>query len=215
MPDTPALPPAAYWHATPLHYLPHLVQTGALFAGRELMRRGLPIRPRPTVVRRDRKLGLDAYVHFSLVPVTPLLADKMQKGYPHVLIEFAATVADLPGAGYLLYNPKSWRHRDDFAPRTDPADKARFLVDWQAGKYPSAELLVPGTVPLAPHAVHLHYASREALTWGAAFASDLPASVSPEHFPAPAAFDFAPLHAYARACTDAGFVLPPPDLPFD
>ena len=96
--------PPRFWHTTPLHYVPHLLQSGGLLSKARLAATGLPIRPRPTALRRDRKLGLADFVHLSLAPRTPLLADKRARGYPHVLLEFEAAVADLPGAAYLPFN---------------------------------------------------------------------------------------------------------------
>ena len=58
--------PDRFYHTTPLHYAPYLLATGTIYSQAELKRLGLPIRPRPTAARRDRKLKLDRYVHLSL-----------------------------------------------------------------------------------------------------------------------------------------------------
>jgi hypothetical protein len=219
--DGSIISPVRYWHTTPLHYIPHLLQSGALLSKARLLAAGSPIRPRPTAVRRDRKLGLADYVHLSLVPRTPLLAHKRAHGFPHLLLEFDAAVADLPGAAYLPFNTKSWRHRDDFVPITAPEAKAAFVAAWRSGKYPSAELLVPGALPLTPHAWALHAATEPEAEWIHAMAAAVSLTttllirVSPEHFPHSPAPDLGPHHAYLSACALVGRVLPPPDLPFD
>ena len=127
---TDAVLPAA-WHTLPLHYVPYLLHTGALYAQTRLAALSLPIVPRPTATRRDRKLGLDNFVHFSLAAHTPLLRDKHRRGYPHILLRFDAQIADVPGAGFVCYNAKAWRHRDAFIPITNPDEKAAFLRERQ------------------------------------------------------------------------------------
>lgn len=211
-----------YWHATPLHYVPFVLQTGALLSKARLVQAGLPIRPRPTAVRRDTKLGLAPFIHLSLAPRTPLLADKCGRGFLHVLLEFDPVVADLPSAAYLAYNAKAWRHRDDFIPITAPEDKAVFVAAWRGGRYPSAELLVRGALPLEGNARGLHAATEAEARWVnemivlAGLSAVPPVCVSPQHFPAPAvAPNLEPHRAYRDACALAGTLLSPPDLPFD
>ena len=216
---TPA--PSAYFHAIPLHYVPTLLATGALLSQRRASEQGIPIRPRITATRRDRKLQLDRYIHLSLLPVTPLLVDKRQRGYPHALLRFVASVADSPDAAYLRFNPKSWRHRDDFVPVTDSAEKASLLVAWRTGRYPSAELLIPDILSLAQHCTGIYAASRDEETWMRLMttimkpAVDLPIILQPDTFPPAPPLDLQPHYAYATACLCAGCLLPPPDLPFD
>lgn len=154
--------------------------------------------------------------------MTPLLTDKRARGFAHVLIEFDAAIADLPGAGYLKFNTKSWRHRETFAPVTSPPEKAALLDEWRSGKYPSLELLVPGALPLTPYALGVHAPSAAEAAWIAAFSAVpgiccvcRPAVVSPEYFPPGPAPDLSAYQAYLNACAAAGVVLPPPDLPFD
>lgn len=216
--------PARYWHALPLHYAPHLLLSGELLASARFAARGVPLQARRTVASRDRKLNLSRYVHFSFAPATPLLADKLQKGYRHALISFDAAIADLPNAAFLRFNPKSWRHRDDFLPVTSPADKARFLEEWQNGAYPSAELLIENALPLLPYGCALHLRTDDERLWLADLLQslDLPATLphfaEPELFPdAPGAAqtDFAPFVAYADACKTTKVLLAPPGLPFD
>ena len=226
---------AAFWHAIPLHYVPHLLHTGALYAQTRLAANNLPIAPRPTATRRDRKLHLDGFVHFSFAPHSPLLVDKHKKGYPHVLLQFGPPVADLPGAAFVPYNAKAWRHRDAFLPITDANKKADFLRErQQSGRFASAELLIPDALPLAPHLIALHAETAEIAAWVGEIAEAVqlafmtPVSVSPAHFPQfCAAFDWEPFRAYAHSCAswrilvngigkDAAPPFPaPPNLPFD
>lgn len=212
--------PAAFWHTVPLHYLPPLLATGALWSKAALAAQGSPIRPRPSAVRRDRKLGLAGFVHLSFAPATPLLADKRRRGFPHALLEFAPAVADLPGAAFLRYNTKAWRHRDDFVPITGGEEKAAFLSAWRAGKFPSAELLVAQALPLEGHALGLHLATPPEAAWAKSVIDALqlaapPVFSSPDLFPPGLPADLTGFEAYADACAAAGVVLPPPDLAFD
>lgn len=214
--------PRPFWHTTPLHYVPHLLMTGTLFSQDRLNAQGLPILPRPTAARRDRKLKVSDYVHLSLEPKTPLLIHKRGRGYPHVLLEFDSALADLPGAAFLAYNTKAWRHREDFAPITGPEAKTAFLNARRGGRrYPSAELLIAGELPLSPHGLALHTAS-EAETewlWGmiAAFnlSAPLPIRFTADLFPPGPDADLTPFHRYLWESEAAGRLLPPPDLPFD
>lgn len=214
--------PVLLWHVVPLHYAPHLLATGALFSKDRLKSDGLPIRPRPSAWRRDTRLGLARFVHLSLSPRTPLLRDKRCKGYPHVLISFnAAAVFALPGVALLAYNTKAWRHRDDFAPVTETGEKAALLEAWRAGRYPSLEVLAPGTLPLAANAVALHTASAAEADWLLAFTDvffwpAVPSLVtSPDRFPLGPEPDLSVHAEYLRACRKAAALLAPPDLPFD
>ena len=237
-PKTQAAPPSptpeAFWHAAPLHYVPYLLHTGALYSQTRLLDLHLPIIPRPTAARRDKKLRLDNFVHFSFAPHTPLLSDKHKRGYPHVLMEFPAQIADLPGAGFVPYNAKAWRHRDAFVPITTANEKAAFLQERaRTGRFPSAELVIPGELALAPHGATLHAETPDAAKWVCEIVQTLrPAFVptvfaSPHTFPgACAVFDWEPFQRYAHSLTswriladaigEMACSLPsPPNLPFD
>ena len=66
--------PSLYlYHATPLHYLPHILASEALYA--KSVTAGQGIKPRASAVRRDTMLGLNDWVHLSTRPDTPLLKD--------------------------------------------------------------------------------------------------------------------------------------------
>lgn len=218
---SPRRKPETFWHVTPLHYAPYLLSTGALYAQERLAALNLPILPRPTAAARDRKLRLTGYIHLSFSQRTPLLAHKRMLGYPHLLLAFDAGIADLPGAALLKFNAKAWRHREDFLPLTSPEEKNDFWEAWQQGRYPSAELLIPDSLPLLPHLTTLHAASEKEATWLKSLAEVLglplpaPLVASPHLFPAGSMPDLSPLESYGVACIGASRVLSPPDLPFD
>lgn len=215
--------PDQLFHAAPLHYLPNIVQDGALYAQSVLAARD--ISPRATAQRRDRMLGLHDYVHLSFMAQTPLLADKMQKGFPHALLIFPAhPLLDLPQTALLPYNAKSWRTRAALTPVTDPAEQAALLRTHAAtGRFPSLEALVKYGLSLTELSSIAFRDRREhdliATTFTAlALPAPAPLRVAPELFPphpnsVPTTWE--PLTAYCAACQTAGVVLPPPHLPFD
>jgi hypothetical protein len=213
--------PNRYYHAVPLHRLPYLLYPGALYSHATLREKAVPLGPRPTVAARDRKLRLTGYVHLALESVTPLLRDKLRKGYPHALLAFAGSVAELPGAAFLRFNPKSWRHRDDFVPLVTAEEKALFRSEWQSGLYPSAELLIPDSLPLANNLNALYFCSDAEQHWLGEFENrilpglPIPAVAAPDFLPPCEEFDWSPFTQYASDCRAAGSMLPPPDLPFD
>ncbi len=209
------------YHAAPLHYLPHILQSGALYPQSVLAARG--ILPRRTAARRDRMLGLADWVHLSLTADTPLLRDKFAKGYPHALLVFdRAAVLALPHVALLPFNTKAWRTRADCQPVTDTGEMAELLRRHiETGRFPSMEVLVRyglGFEALTQIAFP-DLASCQAV-------SDL---VSLLALPVPAPLTFAPvlfpalpppplseaLRDYFAACRSVGTLLPPPDLPFD
>jgi hypothetical protein len=215
--------PEHLYHAAPLHYVPAILESGALLPAADLLARG--IRPRASAARRDRKLGLQVYAHLSPKSWTPLLADKLRKGYPHALFVFDGPgVLALPGAAVVPYNPKSWRHREDFAPVSDPAERALLLKAYQSGKYPSLEIVMPGPVPLSL-ATGLAFAEPderrtvEDVLSAAGIACGVPMTTDPDRFPPLAqpyrATTLAETAAYFDSCRAAGRLLPTPDIPFD
>jgi hypothetical protein len=212
----------ALYHATPLHYLPHILATGALLSKSVLA--GSGIAPRQTACRRDRMLGLADFVHFSTRPNTPLLADKIAKGYPHALLVFdAAKVLALPGTGVIPYNTKSWRHREAFRPAVDPVERDRLLAAHAAGAYPSLEVLARYAVGLENLAriVFVDDADRRL---AARVVDDLrlpvavPLVTEASLLPRDAGGDSPVRDAAGRyfgECRRSGMVLPPPSIPFD
>lgn len=211
------------YHATPLHYLPHIGQSGALYAKSVLAGRG--IAPRPTAARRDRMLGLADWVHLSLAPDTPLLRDKLRLGYPHALLAFEReAVLALPQVALLPYNTKAWRSRAACQPITDPAEKAALLHRHaDTGRFPSLEVLVHYGLDLAS-LVQVAFVTEEERAWVAdlldALALPFPAPfvTAPELFPGIESYTpttAEQITAYFAACRASGALLPPPAIPFD
>ena len=209
------------YHAAPLHYLPHILQSGALYPQSVLAARG--ILPRRSAARRDRMLGLADWVHLSLSADTPLLGDKFAKGYPHALLVFhRAAVLALPHVALLPFNTKAWRSRAANQPVTDPREMAELLhLHTETGRFPSLEVLVRyglGFETLTQIAFP-DPASQEAVSALAdtlSLALPAPLTLAPALFPAlvPPPLSAA-LRAYFAECHTAAMLLPPPPLPFD
>lgn len=218
MPD-----PACVYHATPLHYLLRIVQDSALYPQSILA--GRAILPRATAARRDRRLGLADYVHLSLHAQTPLLADKMRRGYPHALLVFdRAAVLALPGRALIPYNTKAWFDKAAYAPVTESAQiEALLHAHTHQGRYPSLEVLVRYGLGL-DHLKFIALCAEEECeqvqrTLDAA-GMPLPADLRacPALFPVTG--DYCPttqglVFDYFAACRDAQAVLPPPPIAFD
>ena len=211
------------YHVTPLHYLPHILQSGALYAKSVLAGRG--IAPRPTAARRDRMLGLADWVHLSLDADTPLLRDKLRMGYPHALLAFEReAVLVLPQVALLPYNTKAWRSRAACQPITDPSEKAALLRRHaDKGRFPSLEVLVHYGLDLAS-LVQVAFITDEECAWVAdllpalALPSPAPLVTAPQWFPRVegyAATTGKQITAYFDACRASGTLLPPPAIPFD
>lgn len=211
------------YHATPLHYLPHIARSGALYAQSVLAASG--IAPRATAARRDRMLGLADWVHLSLIPDTPLLRDKVRLGYPHALLAFdREAVLALPQVALLPYNTKAWRSRAVCRPVTDLSEKEALLRRHaDTGRFPSLEVLVQYGLDLT-HLVQVAFATEpeRALVGGLLGALGLsfpaPLVTAPALFPGSedyAATTGGQVAAYFDACRTAGSLLPPPAIPFD
>lgn len=208
------------YHAAPLHYLPHILQSGALYPQSVLAARG--ISPRRTAARRDRMLGLQDWVHLSLTSDTPLLRDKFARGYPHALLVFdRAAVLRLPHVALLPFNTKAWRSRAACQPVTDPAEMADLLHRRaETGRFPSLAVLVRYGLGLETltQIAFPDAASHEAvsaLVNMLALSIPSPLTLAPTLFPAlPPPLSDALLEYFA-GCHAAGTLLPPPDLPFD
>ena len=211
------------YHVTPLHYLPHIARSGALYAKSVLAASG--IAPRASAARRDRMLGLADWVHLSLTSETPLLRDKLRLGYPHVLLVFdRAAVLGLPQVALLPYNTKAWKSRAACRPVTDEPEKAALLRRRaDTGRFPSLEVLVQYGLGLAPLVQVAFVTDEERLMAAAllgALALPLPAPLVTAPALFPGAESYAPatgkhVAAYFEACQAAGLLLPPPAIPFD
>ena len=209
------------YHAAPLHYLPHILQSEALYPQSVLADRG--ITPRRTAARRDRMLGLQDWVHLSLAADTPLLRDKFAKGYPHALLVFPrVAVLALPHAALLPFNTKAWRSRADCQPVTDTGEMAELLRRHaETGRFPSLEVLVRYGLGLDtltqiafPDAASCKAVS--ALVNALALPTPAPLVIAPALFPALAPPPLSDaLRDYFAACDATATLLPPPNLPFD
>ncbi|MDQ2801029.1 MAG: hypothetical protein M3Y13_15460 [Armatimonadota bacterium] len=211
------------YHATPLHYLPHILQSGALYAKSILAVRG--IAPRPTAARRDRMLGLADWVHLSLHSDTPLLHDKLAKGYPHALLVFdRAAVLALPEVALLPYNTKAWRTRAACQPVTGAGERADLLRRHaDTGRFPSLEVLVHYGLDLT-HLAQIAFVTEEERLWitdllpALTMTTPAPFVTAPNLFPRTDVYLPATgraITAYFDACRAAGTLLPPPAIPFD
>jgi hypothetical protein len=211
------------YHVTPLHYLPMILQDRALYAQSVTALKG--ILPRASAFRRDRMLGLNDYVHLSLTPHTPLLADKLKKGYPHALLIFSsAEVMDLPEVALLKYNPKSWQSRIAFQPVFEPSERiALWRRHHELKQYRSLEVLVKYglSIDLLKTIVFLTEDEREMMA-ETLERTALPCSyhlqVNPDLFPRSGGYyatTGADVASYLVKCQQAGYVLAPPAIPFD
>lgn len=209
------------YHATPLHYLPSILQDGALYAKSVLAARG--IAPRASARRRDIMLSLQDYVHLSFDLVTPLLSDKLSKGYPHAVLVFeSGALARSPGHALLAHNTKAWKSRSAYLPATDPIEKARLLKRRdQFWELRSLEFLVKYGTGLEG-LVNLVFVSRQEAEWVRSLCDKLGISlpaVRVEEGLAPMGYQPATrkrIEEYFEACRQAGSVLTPPhDIPFD
>ncbi len=209
------------YHAAPLHYLPHILESGALYAKSILAGQG--IKPRQSAVRRDTMLGLTDWVHLSTRPDTPLLRDKLARGYPHALFHFDRdAVLALPEVALLPYNTKAWHTRSAYVPVTDAAEKADLLRRHdETHHFPSLEVLVHYGLDFAA-LTRIRFAADDECLWARELlaALRLPAFCPLAADPALAAI-YTPgetrllTRDYFDSCRAAGCVLPPPDIAFD
>jgi hypothetical protein len=133
------------YHVTPIHYLPDIL------ISKELLSQHLVgyAHARPTARRRDRMLGVDRYVHCSLSLSTPLLQQKIERGYSHAILKFDVGGVGCDEIAILPCNTKAWRSRWQCQPVTDPVDIARAVrLHKSRAKFPSLEILVKDRLPL-------------------------------------------------------------------
>jgi len=209
------------YHVAPLHYLPSILRDRALYAKSVLAARG--VAPRATAKRRDNMLALADYVHFAFDLSTPILADKLNKGYPHAVLIFDAfALGELPGHALLPYNTKAWRTRAAYALVTDSWEKSRLLHRHDSFReLQSLEFLVKYGVGLeALLSVAFVSASEQAAVERLCGDLSIPvgAKIHVESALAPPAYFPATgkdIESYFAACRAAGEVLKPPAIPFD
>ena len=211
------------YHAAPLHYVPLILSREALFAKSVLTAEG--IAPRAGAVRRDRSLGLADWVHLALRSDTPLLRDKLVKGYPHALFIFdREAVLGLPEVALLPYNTKAWRSRSAYLPITDPHEKSSLLKEQAETKhFPSLEVLVHYGLSLSL-VKHIAFVSDAEYSQVAdtlalcAISRSVPLIIECSLFPLPDQYfptTGIAISEYFAACQCAGKLLPPPVIPFD
>ena len=206
------------YHATPLHYLPAIVANGALHAKSLLAPKGT--QPRRTAFRRDLMLGLADCVHFSFDAVTPLLIDKLRRGYPHVVLGFdAVTVGGSAGATILPVNTKSWRSRSILTPIVCDREMATaVMLHIRTGKMPGIELLARYAVGIDSLKT-ITYASDEEFDIASAILSRAGCNTSCLFLPPVIVREYKPCNLSAiRAYFDRiihGSSEVPPALPFD
>jgi hypothetical protein len=215
-------PSSHLYHVTPLHYLPHILSSRALYA--KSITAGQGIRSRPSAVRRDKMLGLMDWVHLSTRPDTPLLRDKLARGYPHALLVFdRAAVLSLPDVTLLPYNTKAWHSKAAYIPVMDAAEKTEMLRRHdEKRQFPSLEVLVHYGLDFA-HLQKIVFPDEEERQWltelMAALGCEAPSSLETD-------MDLCPsyncggetrraTHDYFASCRKAGLLLPPPLIPFD
>lgn len=211
------------YHTAPLQYLPHILSSGALYSQSVLAVKG--IEPRAGAARRDRMLGLADWVHLSLRPDTPLLRDKLRKGYPHILLVFRRdAVLALPEVALLPYNTKAWRSRAAYMPITDLAEKAALLQrQHETHQFPSLEVLVHYGLSLSALSRIVFVSDKEKAivlkTLRALGISCLaPLETTLTLFPMPESYlptTGDAIAAYFDECRLARRLLPPPNIPFD
>ena len=210
------------YHAAPLHYLPSILNDRALYAKSVLAARG--IAPRATARRRDSMLSLQDYVHLSFKPHTPLLADKLAKGYPHAMLIFeAGALARMPAHALLAHNTKAWKSRAACLPVSDTIEKARLLKRYgQFRELQSLEFLVKYGIGLE-NLLSLVFVSRQEADWVRSLCDsigiELPPAVRIEECLASVGYTPATrcaIEEYFADCRRVGSVLTPPaDIPFD
>ena len=168
-------------------------------------------------------LGLSDWLHLSTRPDTPLLRDKLSRGYPHALLVFdRAAVLALPDVALLPYNTKAWRTRAVYQPVTDAAEKAEMLrCHDRRLRYPSLEVLVHYGLDFT-HLQKIVFAADDESEWITELVTELAweATVRLEVDPALGAL-YEPGETrqltcdYFTACRVARQVLPPPAIVFD
>ena len=210
------------YHATPLHYLPHILKSGALYAKSVLAGQG--IKPRISAVRRDKMLGLADWVHLSTRSDTPLLRDKLARGYPHALLVFdREAVLSLPEVALLPYNTKAWRSRSAYVPVTDAAEKSELLRRHdETHLFPSLEVLVHYGLDFA-HLQKIAFAAEDEHAWVTdlmtvlGWQTPLVMEVDTALFPLSGDSSETRLATrdYLAACQEAKCLLPPPEIAFD
>jgi len=208
------------YHVAPLHYLPSILADRALFSQSVLAARG--IIPRKSAKRRDGMLHLSDYVHFSIGARSPLLLDKLNKGYAHAALEFdGEEVSSLPESGLVCRNAKSWGAKEAY--RVIDSDdfyslKACFSYDG-APRMRSPEVVVKYAVGLE-FLTRIYFSCQYEASLFQDFSSKMGLSslccdVLPWMAIGPESLFLREIESYFEACHKANAILKPPDLLFD
>jgi hypothetical protein len=206
------------YHATPLHYLPSIFCAGALLSQTIVgYNRG-----RRSARRRDRILAVDRYVHFSLKPITPLLMDKLEKGYPHAILKIRTTDSTFSSFSLLPCNTKSWRSKWQCQQVSDPVDMAALLRKHdETGRFRSLEVLIQEQLPLrflesilVPTFTEVELVRRLCRNYPAFSGTtvDLMSSCCEQSYSYP---NLSQIAEYYQACEQQRQCPDPPILPFD
>jgi hypothetical protein len=205
------------YHATPLHYLPLILQANEL-RSQQLLGYAMG---RKSARRRDRILGVDSSVHFSLSADTPLLRDKLAKGMPHVVLVSSSENFGEVAWSVLPYSTKAWRSKWQCRPVSEPFEMERILRMHDEGiRYRGLEILVQDRFPLANLSEIIVHCAEEADLVNRLLQSrnlsGVPLSLSDARF----AENYIPcrleeIAEYFENCWKEGKIQPPPNLEFD
>jgi hypothetical protein len=204
------------FHATPIHYLPLILEARELrcqrIVGYEMARR--------TARRRDRQLAVDHYVHFSLKQESPLLNHKLEKGFPHAVLRFNTnSFSGIPWS-ILPCSTKAWRSKWQCQPVSGRAEMERILQRYDSrARFPGLEILVRGLLSLTHLAEIITFSDIEAelvrklcLSIGVV---SCPVTVSRSNVENYSPINIDEIREYFAVCCALREALPPPNLPFD
>ena len=152
---------SSIYHCTPLHYAPLILRSRRLYSRHALERQGFMRKHfRRTSSEADRRRGFDNFVFCNTHSQFPLLDSKLERGFPHYLIEIPVTQLD--GRQYLLCRLNIARSRtfrvdtacEDYhdnlrlpVARTDE-QKVAMLKTWWRRKDCAREVLVEQQIDL-------------------------------------------------------------------
>jgi hypothetical protein len=205
------------YHATPLHYLPLILQANELRSQRLL---GYAM-GRKSARRRDRILGVDSSVHFSLSADTPLLRDKLAKGMPHIVL--VSSTENLAEAAWsvLPCSTKAWRSKWQCRPVSEPFEMERILRMHDEGiRYRGLEILVQDRFLLTNLSEIIVHCTKEGDLVNKLLQRAGLSSIATKLSTARTAENYIPcrleeIAEYFENCWKEGKIQPPPNLEFD
>ncbi len=206
------------YHATPLHYLPSILSAGELLSQRIV---GYD-KGRPTARRRDRALQVDQYVHFSLTAITPLLLQKLQYGYPHVVFEISPDDLGVDGLSILPCSTKAWRAKWQCQPVTESSDIVGILNGYDTGhRFQGLEVLVkdrlllPEPTTIITHSEYERSLAKELCNSFRRNCNDIVRMEKLGSSNETSTSHLETITDYFNVCNALERCLPPPKLPFD